>query len=476
MLADVLRSNRDFRRSFLADLASTLGSAMSTIAYPLLVLGLGGSAAQAGAVATVTLVTRLGFRLPAGSLVDRWNRRTVMLTTDLVRMLAVASIPLTALSGPPAYPHLLLVAAVEGMATALFGPANTVLTRDIVAKEHLADALGIGQALQSVVSLAGPALGGVLYAADPMLPFTVDAVSYGVSALLLWRIGVRPGPTERRGEDRGVLAGIRWLFGQRALFVILVYAAVVNLVAAAIDVVVILELQGDGEPGWVIGLVLSCAGVGGVAGSLLAPWFVRHLSVPTILLGIGAGWTVLLAVFTVTFRPPVVAALLTLLMMLSPAAGVVVGQAVFGQSPRHLIGRVSAATGLLLGGLAALGPVTAGTLLDALGGPGTWAVLAVLTGAVTAGGWLPLQAARRLGGAPAKPGPAPEPVPAPGPGPAHGEAAEDPLLAVVTHAADPAEPVAPAGPAPTPPAAAPEPEPDPGPRRPRRPRPPEDRG
>ncbi|MGV9267276.1 MFS transporter [Kitasatospora sp. NPDC003701] len=431
MLAGVLRTNRDFRRSFLADLTSALGSSMSTIAYPLLVLSLGGNAAQAGAVATVALVTRLGFRLPAGSLVDRWNRRRVMLTTDLVRLVAVATIPLVALWGSPSYAHLLLVAAVEGIATALFGPANTVLTRDVVAKEDLADALGMGQALQAAVSLAGPALGGVLFAADRMLPFAVDALSYAVSAALIRRITVRPTAAEPRAEDRGLTAGIRWLVRQRELFVILVYAAVINLVAAAIDVIVILELQANGASGWVIGPVLSCAGVGGIVGSLLAPWLVKRLSVPAILLGIGVGWTAVLAVFTLTFRPGVVAALLTLLMTLSPAAGVVVGQALFGQTPRHLIGRVSAATGLLLSGLAALGPVAAGTLLQGLGGAGTWAVLAVLTAAVTAGGWIPLRATGRLGA-----GAATE---------AGAEAEQPAEPAVVAHAAPPGpDPAAPA--------------------------------
>ncbi|MFI5619448.1 MFS transporter [Streptomyces sp. NPDC051567] len=439
LLAEVLRTNRDFRRFLLADLSSNIGSATSTIAYPLLVLSLGGNAAQAGAVATVALVARLGFRLPAGSLVDRWNRRRVMLVTDLVRMLAVASIPLAALGGTPSYAQLLLVAAVEGLATALFGPASTVLTRDVVAKDDLADALGIGQAVQAAVSLVGPALGGALYAVDRMLPFAVDALSYGVSAVLLLRITVRPAAPEERSEDRGLTAGIRWLLKRRELFVILVYAAVVNLVAAAIDVVVILELRADGASGWVIGPVLSCAGLGGVVGSLLAPWFVRRLSVPAILLGIGTGWTAALVVFTLTFHPGVVAVLLTLLMLLSPAAGVVVGQALFGQAPRHLIGRVSAATGLLLSGLAALGPVLAGSLLQGLGGAHTWAVLALLTGAVTVGGWLPLQATRRLGAGPAGPagaaatgaepavvahsGPNPPPAPAAAPGPEPGPAA-----------------------------------------------------
>ncbi|KJK56328.1 MFS transporter [Saccharothrix sp. ST-888] len=406
MLAGVLRTNPDFRRSFLADLTSNLGSAVSTIACPLLVLSLGGNAVQAGSVATVSLATRLGFRLPAGSLIDRWNRRWVMLTTDLVRFLAVASIPLVALWESPHYVQLLAVAAIEGLATALFGPANTVLTRDVVAKQDLGEALGASQASMAAVNLAGPAIGGALYAADRMLPFAVDALSYAVSALLILRITVRPGAAAPTGDDRGLTAGLRWLLRQRELSVILLYAAVINLVSAAIDVTAILELRSAGASGSVIGPILSCAGVGGIVGSLLAPWFARRLSVRAILLGIGSGWTAVLAVFALTFQPWVVAVLLTLLMMLSPAAGVVVGQALFGRTPRHLVGRVSAATSLLLSGLAALGPFAAGSLFQGLGGARSWVVLAVLTGAVTAGGWIPLRATRRIDAV--RPAPAPD--------------------------------------------------------------------
>ncbi|WP_329575692.1 MFS transporter [Kitasatospora sp. NBC_01250] len=395
----VLWSNPDLRRSFLGNLTSNLGSAISGLAFPLLVLSLGGSAVQAGLVATVSLVTRLGFRLPAGALVDRWNRRVVMMATDLVRCATLASIPLAALWSTPQYWQLLLVAVVEGLASALFGPANSVLTRDVVSEEQLSQALGADQAMLNTVSLAGPALGGVLFAVDRMLPFAVDAVSYAASALLILRITVRPAAAPGAAEptepaERGATAGLRWLAAHRELLVVLFYAAVVNLVAAAVDVVVILELRERGASGTVIGAVIACIGAGGIVGALFAPWLVRRLSIPAMVLAIGVIWTAELAVFTVAFQPVLVGALLAVMMLLSPAAGVAVFQALLGKTPRHLVGRVSAATSLLLNGLAALGPVAAGAAYQAIGGTRTWLVLALLTGAATLGGWLALTATR----------------------------------------------------------------------------------
>ena len=78
-----LRGNRDFLLLWTAGTASGLGSQLTLVAYPLLVLSLGGTATQAGLVGTVGLLTRTLLRLPAGALADRWDRRRVMLGCDV---------------------------------------------------------------------------------------------------------------------------------------------------------------------------------------------------------------------------------------------------------------------------------------------------------------------------------------------------------------------------------------------------------
>lgn len=169
-----------------------------------------------------------------------------------------------------------------------------------------------------------------------------------------------------------------------------------------------LDLRGHGEPGGRIGLVLSCAGVGAIVGALLAPKAVARLSPPAILLGIGAGWAVVLGVFGIDYALWQTAACLTILMTLSPAAGVVVGHALYSRCPRELVGRVSAATSILLSGLAAIGPLLAGALFEGLGGRGAWLVLGGVTAAVTIAWWVPLQASRDMK-PPAEPEPSAEP-------------------------------------------------------------------
>jgi MFS family permease len=404
LVPQVLRVNGDFRLGFLSELTSSLGTAVSTIAFPLLVLSLGGSATQAGSLATLALATRLSLRLPAGHLVDRWSRRSAMLAADLVRFAALGSIPLVAALGRLTFLQLLAVAVVEGVATAVFGPAAGVLWRDIVTEEQLADSLGLDQAVLALANLTGPVLGGLLFTVHPMLPFAVDAATYATSALLLWMIKVRPPvPVRRDGDRGGITAGFRWLVKERSLFTILVYASGVNLISAAIPVMVVVQLRSHGESGGHIGLVLSCAGVGAVVGSLLASRLCRWLRPPAILLGIGCAWTVILGTFGVAGGPVLMASLLLVLMLMSPAAGVVVGKALLSRTPRHLLGRVTAAASTVLMGLSALGPLTAGALFQAFGADRGWLVLAAATATVVALGWSPLRAAHA---APAAPQPA----------------------------------------------------------------------
>src|SRR5882672_8168118 len=87
-----LRANRDFRLLWFGSVVSVLGSRASAIAYPLLVLALTGSPADAGLAGFAATISYLLGQLPAGALVDRWNRKFIMIACDAGRALALASI------------------------------------------------------------------------------------------------------------------------------------------------------------------------------------------------------------------------------------------------------------------------------------------------------------------------------------------------------------------------------------------------
>ncbi|MFB7650618.1 MULTISPECIES: MFS transporter [unclassified Streptomyces] len=389
--AGVLRGNKDFRLYWTSSALSTLGSQMSLIAFPLLVLSLGQGAAQAGLVATASLLTRFVLRLPAGQLADRMDRRRLMVGTDLIRMVAVGSIPVAASLGSLVYPHLLAVAVVEGCATAVFSPAGVIAVRDVVSEDQLPDALAKSQAALSTASLVGPFTGGWLFAVDRLLPFTVDALSYGVSALLLLRMTSRPPSAEPSAAgDGSPLAGLRWLGRQPTLLRALLFAAVLNLAGSAAEVAVVITLRGQDTGSTAIGLVMACAGVGAVLGALAAPRVLRLLTPARLFLAVGVIWALGLAVLAIPPGPLVVGVVLVLLIFLTSPAGIVVGGALMTGPPRELLGRVSTAGNLLIAGLAAVGPAVVGLLIEDVGVSNTWLLLAALVAAATAAAAIPL--------------------------------------------------------------------------------------
>ncbi|WP_367123854.1 MFS transporter [Streptomyces phytohabitans] len=382
--AGVLRTNADFRRFWLSTTLSTLGSQLSLLAFPLLVLSIGGSAAQAGTVATCSLVTRTVLRLPAGHLADRVDRRMIMVGADLVRFTALASIPLVAAVDELGQAQLLCVAVIEGAATAVFAPAATIAVRDVVPEKDLTDALSRNQAAVASSSLIGPFLGGWLFTLDPILPFAVDAGTYAVSAVLLLRIARRQ-PEEAVGAERDnrLTAGLRWLGGQRALLAALVFAAGINVVSAAAQTTMVVSLRQSGASGAAIGAVMGCAGVGALLGAAAAARLIKRIPASRLFLLIGFVWALGLAVFSRTDDPWLIGPVLVVIVFFSPPAGIVVGRATLVLAPRDLLGRVSTATGLMMAGLASLGPVLAGSFVDRLGASSTWLALAGTAAVVT---------------------------------------------------------------------------------------------
>ena len=391
----MLWRNQRYVRFRVARLASNLGSQISLIAYPLLVLSLGGTLLQAGVLATCRLAVGTACMLPCGHLADRYSPRQLMIGMDVLRLTVVATIPLAAIAGALAYPQLVIVAVLEGAASAAFGPAATVSLRELVPATQLTKALSQAQASAAVVALLGPATGGLLYGIDRMLPFTVDAVSYALSTALLLSVSLRSKPLPRHA-DGGIMAGLRWLCGQRQVIRVALFCAVINLIGAALITAVTLNLREQGTPARTIGLVLTCGGIGAVVGSLGASRLVRLGSV-RVFLASGAFWTAGLVLLAVVFSPLAAGVVLSLLFSFSPAGGLLMAKITRDNAPPELLGRASTAEQLISTGMAAAGPALAGFLLTALGAGALWLLLAGISAAAASLTILPLYLGRRPG-------------------------------------------------------------------------------
>jgi predicted MFS family arabinose efflux permease len=376
--------NADYLCYRLALTISLLGGLISEIACPLMVLRLGGGAAQAGMVATCGLITLMVCQLPGGHITDRFDRRLLMIATDVVRFAALGSIPLAASWHGLTYPQLLVVAVIDGAAGGVSRPAATALLRDLVPAAQLNQAFGHGQGWRAAAIFAGPVLGGLLFGLQPALPFTADAISYALSVILLLRVSTaqrhQPGSA---GTDQRITAGFLWLWNQRDIVRVLVFAAIVNLAGAATAVTIVIALREHGTAPPAIGAVMTCVGIGAFAGAPLARPIGARLGTAGICAVTGAAWVAGFLALTVSSSPWVAGPVLALPFFMSPATGLMLSTLVYGVAPRDLLGRVRTAEQLITTGLATAGPLLAGIALQALGIPWVWLVLGSCMAVVT---------------------------------------------------------------------------------------------
>jgi CRP-like cAMP-binding protein len=233
----VFRS-RSFSLLWLGQFVSAAGSALSSLAAAILVFRLTGSALSVGLMLVTTALPSLALGLVAGVVVDRANRKRLMLAADLSRAVLVALIPLMVLGighfrVPGGIAWLYALTIVAGCCTQFFEPAFAAVLPDLAAEEDLAAA----NALMQISSVGAEAIGfagaGLIAGVLPIQwAFYLDALTFLVSAACV-RLAALPGSaanTDSSGAAiwQNVRAGMRFLFGSRvlrALFAVMVPTA-----------------------------------------------------------------------------------------------------------------------------------------------------------------------------------------------------------------------------------------------------------
>jgi len=361
-----LRRNRDFVLLQAGQLLSTAGTQTTTIAYPLLVLAVSHSAAQAGLVAFARLTPYGLFGLLAGVAADRWNRKRVMIAADAVRAVAIACLAVAVVAGDVSVWAILVVAFVEGTGSTVFAAAQAGALRALVRAEQLADAAGAQEARRAVVQLGGPPLGGALFGLGRAVPFFFDAVSYGFSTLSL--LAIRAPFQERRDRDVSRLRtqmadGIRFLWQEPFLRTCALLYGIGNFIAPGMLLAIVVVGEGQGLSGGAIGLLTAVLGGALLVGALASPLARRTLSIRQILLLELWTWSAAWA-FVIWPNVYVLTAAIVPFGLAAPVTdSVVVGYRV-ALTPDRLLGRVESVRSSISLLIAPLGPLVAGLLLD----------------------------------------------------------------------------------------------------------------
>ncbi|RLK61739.1 MFS transporter [Actinokineospora cianjurensis] len=363
-----LSRNRNYTLLWVGQACAEIGFSASMIAFPLLVLALTGSAAASGLVLAADAVAQLVVGLPAGALVDRWDRRRVMLACEAANVVALGSLVAVIVAGAATVPHMVAVAVVLGVCRALFEPAEDASLPSLVPDSQLATAISLNAARSSIGQMAGNALGGALFAVGRWVPFLLDLVTHFISfvALAFIRMPKRAPKTEDSHLGREIIEGMRWVLAHREVRVTAVCALALNFFFSAFYLVVIVLAERGGVSAAEIGIMAAMLGVGGIVGSLIAPLLHRVLSPYVSIVGVFWVLTVLAPLATLTDQGLLLGALFAGMALLAPTANTTITTHQLLLTPDELRGRLSGVMSVVVGGAAALGPALGGVLVEAV--------------------------------------------------------------------------------------------------------------
>ncbi|HET9142649.1 MFS transporter [Actinophytocola sp.] len=364
---------RDIGKLWAADTASGLGRGLTTVAGPLLAAALTSDPVQIAGLMVAEQLPWVLFALPAGAIADRGHRRRLMTAASLIRLAALGALGLAVATGHTGLPLLYGVFLLVGCAGVLFENVVMAMVPAAVGDGSLERANGRILATRTLSeSLLGPPLGGLLFALAAWLPFAVDAVAFAVVAALslalpaaLGRVPARRAPVTLRAA---ISDGLRWLWRHRVLRCLALMVAVSNLMLGAVlSILVLLAQQRLGLGPFGYGLLLTAAGVGGIAGGLATARVVAAIGTGTTIRAGLVVETLCAPIMVVTTSPVVVAAIMVVLgmhLVTSSTIGATLRQSL---APPDMLGRVHSAYRLLTSVGMLLGAAAGGLLARQFG-------------------------------------------------------------------------------------------------------------
>ncbi|HEU5470691.1 MAG TPA: MFS transporter [Actinophytocola sp.] len=365
-------TDRDFTVFWFGQTLSELGNAFALVALPLLVLHATGSVAQMGLLTAVAGAASIVTGVFAGSVVDRLDRRRLMIGCDLARMALFGLIPVVWAVSPQVW-LLFVVMAFNSVFEMTFRIAYVTAVASLVDADRLVAANGRLETTNAVAFIAGPVLAGAVSGWwGPTVAIAVNAGSFAVSALALAAIRLRrgqPAPAPDAGSVReGFLVGFRFLWRTPVLRAVTLLLTMISFVSLGLIDVVIYHLRtGLGGTDGVVGLALGAAGAGTVVAAVLVPGLRRRLGFGPCWLGSYVLCGISVALLGLSGSVPAVAVLVLLYTVGMGVAGICSMSLRQAITPDHLLGRVTSAFWTLHTALAPLGAAALTALVGAVG-------------------------------------------------------------------------------------------------------------
>ncbi len=372
--------HRDYRLFFTGQFISLVGTWMQSVAQSWLVYRLTGSSLDLGLVGFAGQFPVFVLGLFGGILADRRDKRSVLMLTQAASLVQAALMAWLTFAGHVQVWQVMCLAALLGVVNAVDIPTRQSLVVELVGKEDLHNAIALNSSMFNLARIVGPTLAGIVLAmVGEAWCFSLNAVSYLAVILCLWRMGGGRRSAERPAGSvlQHLREAVAYAWTTRQVRTVLMLLAVASLVGMSYVVLMPVfagQVLGSGPGG--LGILMSCAGCGSLAGALL---------LASRREGGGAGRYAYYGVlcFGVSLALFAQSRLfwLSALLLLPTGFGMIVSMASANTmlqmiAPDHLRGRVMALYSMMFMGMAPFGALMAGSLAHAVGPQAT----------VTAGG------------------------------------------------------------------------------------------
>jgi MFS family permease len=382
------RLGTHYWRLWWANAISSTGDGAFVAALPLLAVTISRDPRLVAVVTAASYLPWMVLSLPAGALVDRYDRATLMWRAQAVQAAVVAAVAIGVIFRVANIAVLGLAGLLLGSAEVIFSNAAQAVLPTLVPPELLPKANGSQQVSLTVgETFLGPPVGSLLFAAAATLPFALDAASFAGSAALLARLprtelsGTVTSGNRRPKIRTQVAEGLRWLYRHRLLRVVAVLLGVFNFanqMGQAVLVLLATQTLHVGTRGY--GLLLAVTAVGSVAGGVVSPALTRRLGMLPTLIVSGAVDAAVFAGLGLAPGPAVAALMLAGQGFAVTMWNVVTVSLRQQVVPAHLLGRVNSVYRMLGWGLMPVGALAGGFVAHAAGLRAPYIVAGLLCG------------------------------------------------------------------------------------------------
>lgn len=371
-----LAYHHDFRQLWIGDTISQVGTQLSILALPVLAIRvLGADELQMGMLAAFETLAFLLIGLPAGAWVDRWRKKRVLISGDVIRAVALGTLPLAWALDVLTLAQLYVVALVVGSATVFFDVAYQSYLPELVPSNRISEGNAKLEISHSVARIGGPAIGGLaVKVLGAPLTIALDALSFLGSAIFLRRIRHLDEPPQRESRRplrTEIKEGLVFVLRHPLLSRITACTGLSNLCTSmAFALLMLFALRDLGLTEATMGLIFAAGSAGGLLGALLVGHITRW---------VGEGRAIPLS--SLLFPPA--AAMLPLSAHLPPVPTLVAAELMFAFSvvvynvtqvsfrqrvcPKPLLGRMNASIRFIVWGTMPIGGALGGVLGSRLG-------------------------------------------------------------------------------------------------------------